>query len=220
MSTNQHADVADHHIDVLDGLRGFAVLYVMLDHLLPYHVFEHYTILRPLFVVFSMGWSGVDLFFVLSGFLITGILLKHKPANQYFKAFYGRRILRIFPLYYSLLVIFLAIVPALNFFSDRNYFFTSNGTTWQYWTFMVNLGSVTGMASHAFLAVAWSLSIEEQYYFVWPSLVRFVTVRTVQRICIIGLVGFALLRPVLYFFFHETATWLYHFTFTHLDGIL
>lgn len=220
MSNAQHADVADHHIDVLDGLRGFAVLYVMLDHLFPYHVFEHITFLKPLFVVFSMGWSGVDLFFVLSGFLITGILLKHKGSNSYFKAFYGRRILRIFPLYYLLLIAFLIFIPALDLFPGSNNFWTSEGTTWQYWTFMVNLGPATNMAGHAFLSVAWSLAIEEQYYFVWPSVVRFVTKQTVQRICVAGLVGFGLLRVVMYFVFSESPLWLYHFTFTHLDGIL
>jgi peptidoglycan/LPS O-acetylase OafA/YrhL len=90
----------------LDGLRGLAILLVMLFHYgtalnrskLPQHALS---------IVAELGWTGVDLFFVLSGFLITGILLDSREADNYFSSFYFRRVLRIFPLYYfSLLLVF------------------------------------------------------------------------------------------------------------------
>src|SRR6187401_1524909 len=93
-------------IPALDGLRGVAIILVMLHHL---------TLYRPtagigglIGDVLFFGWSGVDLFFVLSGFLITGILIDARGAERYFTTFYARRTLRIFPLYY--LVLFLAFV--------------------------------------------------------------------------------------------------------------
>ncbi|HMD18595.1 MAG TPA: acyltransferase [Terriglobales bacterium] len=78
------------NIRALDGIRGLAIIFVMFAHFL------------------SFGWAGVDLFFALSGFLITGILLDTRKANNYFGAFYARRFLRIFPLYYSVLIVILA----------------------------------------------------------------------------------------------------------------
>src|SRR5579863_3399053 len=94
------------NIRALDGIRGLAIISVL---------FHHFETLIPgcngaLYAakaVFSFGWAGVDLFFALSGFLITGILLDTHDANNYFSAFYARRILRIFPLYYSVLTVVL-----------------------------------------------------------------------------------------------------------------
>jgi hypothetical protein len=103
-------------VSALDGLRGCAVLMVMLYHFTA--ALEHPVSLGGALVrkAFSGGWIGVDLFFVLSGYLITGILFDAKganeegegrrtPARRYFGAFYGRRALRIFPLYYGVLVL-------------------------------------------------------------------------------------------------------------------
>src|SRR6516165_3818265 len=81
------------HIKSLDGLRGIAILLVFIFHYVPRN-FQ-----SPLEFVASLGWSGVDLFFVLSGFLITGILYDSRNARGYFRAFYMRRVLRLFPVY-------------------------------------------------------------------------------------------------------------------------
>src|SRR5690348_15214555 len=91
------------HIPALDGLRGIAVLSVMLYHCFP-------------FLITKLGWAGVDLFFVLSGFLITGILLDSKAKPNYYKNFIVRRVLRIFPLYYFVLALMLLLIPF--FFPD------------------------------------------------------------------------------------------------------
>src|SRR5580700_11689422 len=94
-------------IPQLDALRGLAVLLVLL----------HNTNIYPswhLGFISDNGWMGVDLFFVLSGFLITGILLDTKQSAEYFKNFYARRCLRIWPLYYSLIFFMFVVVRFLN----------------------------------------------------------------------------------------------------------
>src|SRR3979409_1142111 len=95
---------------VLDGIRGFAILLVVF-----YHNFGFIN-------YFFFGWLGVDLFFVLSGFLITDILLKTLTNKNYLTNFYMRRILRIFPLYYLSLILFLIILPKLNLRFDVKYY--------------------------------------------------------------------------------------------------
>src|SRR6516165_3661155 len=87
------------HVPALDGIRGLAILLVLMCHLA-----EKFTFARPSLMVLRnvgfAGWTGVDLFFVLSGFLITGILWDAREDHHYFKSFYARRTVRIFPLYY------------------------------------------------------------------------------------------------------------------------
>src|SRR5437899_7703902 len=90
----------------LDGIRGMAILLVMLHNESGIYPSLH------LQNVFANGWMGVDLFFVLSGFLITGILLDCRDSESYFRNFYARRCLRIWPLYYSLILLMFVILPA------------------------------------------------------------------------------------------------------------
>jgi peptidoglycan/LPS O-acetylase OafA/YrhL len=96
------------HLPVLDGVRGAAILMVLLFHFWQgMSIYQHRfsTTITRLLSLFSIGQKGVDLFFVLSGFLITGILLRTKRSPHYFKNFYIRRSLRIFPLYYGVVFI-------------------------------------------------------------------------------------------------------------------
>src|SRR5512137_1163101 len=111
-SSSARAPVPGAHVPALDGLRGVAVLLVLVFH------FAHIDgdgggVERALLGATRAGWAGVDLFFVLSGFLITGILLDARGATGYFKAFYARRVLRIFPLYYAYLAVLFLAVPLL-----------------------------------------------------------------------------------------------------------
>ena len=95
-----------HNIRALDGIRWLAIILVMFHHFEPL-IPPSDLLIKSVKLAFSFGWVGVDLFFALSGFLITGILLDTRQAKNYFGAFYARRILRIFPLYYFALTVIL-----------------------------------------------------------------------------------------------------------------
>src|SRR5689334_996479 len=101
------ADVAKPHIPELDGVRGLAILLVLIWHYVVYPRYDWLYYYAPnTAVAFGLTWSGVDLFFILSGFLLGGILLDNARAPHYFKAFYVRRACRILPLYFAWLLLF------------------------------------------------------------------------------------------------------------------
>jgi peptidoglycan/LPS O-acetylase OafA/YrhL len=183
----------------LDGLRGLAILLVMLYHT------THYGIARTaadkaLTIVPSVGWSGVDLFFVLSGFLITGILLGAKDSKAYYRAFYARRVLRIFPLYYATLAFFFLIVPRLSFFEPIDYFWNPGASHEQlwYWLYLSNVqAALSGAWHHKTLDITWSLAIEEHFYLVWPLVVRLASERRLLQICAGTIVAALALRALL-----------------------
>src|SRR5687767_13351351 len=108
----------------LDGLRGLAILLVV--------TFHNFGFIDE----FIFGWLGVDLFFVLSGFLITGILLKTVGAPHYLRNFFARRILRIFPLYYLSLIIFLVILPLVGIYKNELAYYTQH--QWWLWLYLQN----------------------------------------------------------------------------------
>ena len=119
---------------------------------------------------FNYGWLGVDLFFVLSGFLITDILLTTVNTPRYFRNFYARRVLRIFPLYYLVLVLFIFVFPLFpRFILYSPYYPQNQGWFWLYfqnWLFIVKPAGNISALFHF-----WSLAVEEQFYLVWPLLV-------------------------------------------------
>ena len=128
----------------------------------------------------NSGWAGVQLFFVLSGFLITGILLKAKETESPLRIFYTRRILRIFPLYYACLFFFFVLLPLFDvlpavYQGDYQY------QLW-YWFYQSNWSNAALDGNG--LAHFWSLAIEEQFYLVWPLVVYFVSRRTLIGVCI------------------------------------
>jgi len=151
------------HIPALDGIRGAAILLVLFHHLANSlkNEFGYRNVLQG---VASSGWIGVDLFFVLSGFLITGILYDSKASKSYFKNFYMRRVLRIFPLYYGTLLLALllrVVLPDLNSHGTEN-------PSWL-WIYATNIVLAwKGAGAFGALDHFWSLAIEEQFYFVWP----------------------------------------------------
>lgn len=161
------------HIPALDCIRGLAVLLIIL-----FHFFD--------FVIFKFGWVGVDLFFVLSGFLITGILLDSKSATYYYRNFIVRRILRIFPLYYFVLLISLIVVPLVwpMLFGGGFEYYTHNQL--YFWLYMQNwLYSNTGFPKNPTLIHFWSLAVEEQFYIFWPFIVG---VFSARRLFIVSLI--------------------------------
>lgn len=167
------------HIAELDGLRGVAILAVMAFHLrpsMPY--FGHF---RFVYYILDAGRSGVDLFFVLSGFLITTILLNTKESPQYFRSFYGRRAVRIFPLYFAALIAFYHIHLPLMHRAGVWQEVTHSDEIW-YWTYLANWRQIAEF-SVVQLDHFWSLCIEEQFYFIWPAMVYFCSARMLPRMC-------------------------------------
>jgi peptidoglycan/LPS O-acetylase OafA/YrhL len=165
----------------LDGLRGIAILLVMLFH-------QTLTVGSTgvdRFVAFWTlgGWIGVDLFFVLSGFLITGILYDAKRSTGYFRNFYARRVLRIAPLYYGVVAFSLLILPHLPYWKP-DALARIDGDEWWYWLYLSNISIAMHDAfRHGILDVSWSLAIEEQFYLTWPLIVLITDRRRLISLC-------------------------------------
>lgn len=182
-------------IAALDGLRGIAILMVMYFHLLPEAIWPAQAWLRKTLQT-GIG-SGVDLFFVLSGFLITGILLDTHGSPHYFRNFYARRILRIFPLYYGALAVIFGLLPALGLLGGASFDNIRELSPW-HWAYLSNVAwflHPTGLDSAQLeLRHFWSLAIEEHFYLIWPLLVGFATPRRVRHLCLAIFVASLALR--------------------------
>src|SRR5512137_2654482 len=193
------------HHPALDGMRGVAVLMVLAFHFL--HVDgEGGAAERVLLSASRSGWAGVDLFFVLSGFLITGILLDARGAPGYFRAFYARRVLRIFPLYYAYLAVLFLAVPLLLPSLD-----VKRETQGWLWTYLGNVlfAREGGFQASPYTAHFWSLAVEEQFYLAWPVLVWVLPRRRLALVCL-GLVAgaFALRLGIHRTTFNATAAYV------------
>lgn len=193
------------YIPELQGLRGLAVLAVF--------VFHCHTRLEGTWIHYASlwGWAGVNLFFVLSGFLITSILLAARGKPHYFRNFYGRRALRIWPVYILLLVVCYAV---------PEWFL---GDTWAHQARPVTLIAYALLLQnlrHAplpgTLGPTWSLAIEEQYYLLWAPLVRFIPRLWMLAVLLVAtFIGSPLVRLT-----QHGASWMTPtHTLIHLDGI-
>lgn len=145
-------------IPQLDGIRGIAILLVLGSHAEGYRLID-------LSGWAKSGWWGVDLFFVLSGFLITGILADAKGSHRYFRNFYGRRVLRILPVYF--------LVLALSYLLMRGNVLpeTAQAFPWAPYLLIIQNVFFSTAGFHA-LGATWSLAVEEHFYLVWPWLMR------------------------------------------------
>jgi peptidoglycan/LPS O-acetylase OafA/YrhL len=206
-------------IKALDGLRGIAVLLVITSHFFPYPIHPNGAFERLYAGVVNFGYSGVDLFFVLSGFFITRILISTRGRQSYFSSFYVRRILRIWPLYFSLCIVAIVVIPAIPQFASHHFFSTETGSSAYYWLFLNNFWDVLPVRGYVFLAVTWSLAMEEQFYLVWPLIIWLLTPQRIFHVAVGMIVGTAILRNVLYYGFGVSGETLYYDTFTHLDGL-
>ena len=161
----------------LDGLRGVAILLVLLRHYIAVDAqpARHSLVARALFFL-RLSWSGVDLFFVLSGFLIGGILVDARGSPAYFKAFYARRFFRIVPVYAVVCVIFAAAsaAGAERWWGTGGAFLFSRPPPWYAFVFFLQnvFVAVRGTFDPLAVGVMWSLAIEEQFYLTLPLLVR------------------------------------------------
>ena len=189
---------ASGRIPELDGLRGLAILLVILCHYVgnPDHAPLGFWPHRAL-IAFTAGWSGVDLFFVLSGFLIGGILLDAHSSPHYFRAFYMRRVFRILPIYYLWTLLFAAsVVVVLVFLPGRGGVASSDFLRVPVQLlFLQNVFIGMPHFTWMWFVVTWSLAIEEQFYLIAPPLIRFLTLGRL----VVALVATIVLAPLLRF---------------------
>lgn len=187
----------------LDGLRALAVTLVFIEH---YGGGSHGgTFLNWFNRVRVVGSAGVSLFFVLSGFLITGILYDTLQGNHYFRNFYARRSLRIFPIFYLVLVLCLVLTPILHFRLQWGHlsfpFYLGNLFANWNWS-LYELISPTHPALSINLGHFWSLFVEEQFYLIWPVVIFLVRDRVkLIRLSLVVILAVLLLRIGLVCFF-------------------
>jgi peptidoglycan/LPS O-acetylase OafA/YrhL len=166
------------HLPALDGIRGLAISWVVFHNTtdsLPQTVHGASHLLA---LLAHPGWIGVQLFFALSGFLITGILLDTQRATNYFFAFYAKRALRILPLYYAVLILLLIVAPHLE---RGTAMLQATPKEWlSLWLFIVNWTHAAPYGSAHF----WSLAVEEQFYLLWPLIVHRLSARRLFWACI------------------------------------
>ena len=194
------------HIPALDGLRGLAILAVFFHHYGAGGGQSGSTAIKWMATVCGLGWSGVDLFFVLSGFLITGILYDTQNDPAYYRKFYARRALRIFPIYYAFAAIALIVLP-FNVWHPGDAFF------------LVYLGYPAALIWPSLISVPigithlWSLSAEEQFYALWPWLIRRLgSPRRILRLCLAAIILALLLRIAF-------QSWAYEFLLCRMDDL-
>jgi peptidoglycan/LPS O-acetylase OafA/YrhL len=164
----------------LDGLRGIAIALVFV------HTTNVVEVSNSIFgsilpKMASIGWVGVQLFFVLSGFLITRYLLAHQGTPHYFKNFYGRRVLRIFPLYYATLIFFFVVLPWAGL-APQGIRDDQSRQIW-FWLFLSNWTEFIGFGGLS-LPHLWSIAVEEQFYLLWPLVVWRTPPKRLIHICI------------------------------------
>jgi peptidoglycan/LPS O-acetylase OafA/YrhL len=188
--------ISQGRIPELDGLRGMAILLVMVGHYFSVPGIGAASLLNGYW--FRLGWTGVDLFFVLSGFLIGGILLSARDSPNYFKTFYARRFFRIIPLYYAWILIYVILsVTAGNYLSTRvGSVQKVDISILAHLLFLQNFHEfLKGSVSFWWFSSTWSLAVEEQFYLVAPLLVKYLS----RRALAIVLVCVTLCAPVLRF---------------------
>ncbi len=180
------------HCPELDGVRGIAIAMVTLyrfgKELQPEHQ-AAYDIARS---IGGFGSRGVDLFFVLSGFLITGILLHTKSSPGYFTNFIARRALRIFPLYFAALFVCLYVVPAL---LTAPAFELAKVDQFYLWAYCSNVRMAwTNAWCFGPLDHFWSLAVEEHFYLIWPAVIYFLSPKSLLRLTVATVLAVGLIR--------------------------
>jgi peptidoglycan/LPS O-acetylase OafA/YrhL len=216
--TSSPERLSSHHIRSLDGFRGLAFLLVFVRH---YALSSHATspMIQHMEAIGSGGWMGVDLFFTLSGFLITGILLDTRDTPHYLRNFYVRRALRIFPLYYGLFLLLFLLTPFLHLQwrpGHLAYLFYAGNIAY-------NLDPTLAQIKPAIeMMHFWSLAIEEQFYFIWPFLILLIPTRkALVRTCFaLSAAGLVLRCLLVHWSLGAGSEWAYAELPTHMDGLL
>lgn len=204
-------------VQALDGVRGVAILLTLM-----FHSFDASQSLAP------VGERGVDLFFVLSGFLITGILVDTRDQAAYFRNFYVRRAVRILPLYYLFVALMLFVAPRiaellpddLGGVKDLRSLGQGPDGVWTVWVYLQNFVLARGPRSLPGLGHLWSLAIEEQFYVFWPLVVFVVPARWRLRLVVGGIVASMALRTGLLWGGVIDDWSARELTYTRLDSLL
>ncbi len=216
-----HRDV---HLPALDGIRGLAVLLVIVHHCVAGGAPPRNFTEKACEVLAGRAWVGVDLFFVLSGFLITGILLDTRERAGYFRSFYPRRMLRTFPLYYATLAVCFFVLPWIPaaVFDGVRELSSRQGWFWlhvsNFYTGFHNVLRPDGPDS-GWMATFWSLAVEEHFYLVWPLLVFWLRPRALAWACgalLATTLGVRMALAARGFGFE----FIYYSTFSRLDGLV
>lgn len=195
----------------LDCLRGLAIAMVLLFHgFASRYSTEGLSGIPRLFVqMVSPGWAGVNLFFALSGFLITGILLDSQHQARYYRNFYVRRALRILPAYYALLVL-LALLGRHGIL-DQKFSWAFLGMSVIY---LSNMSPLLGVPMQ--FGVLWSLSVEEHFYLFWPLVVRNVSRNIVGIMAVLITVGASFARVAAFWLGYD---YFGHYTWLVADAL-
>ena len=177
----------------LDGLRGVAVAMVILHH--SWYGARVGPLATSLEIVAKFGWAGVDLFFALSGFLITQILLRTRTHEGYYRSFYARRCLRILPLFFLVVgttVVAAPLLEATSWFPDLG--IQDRGPSWLYLLFLVLFWVAAQGFTWLPLDITWSLAIEEQFYVVWAPVVRKLDLKKLGQVLLLVLLWSPVIR--------------------------
>lgn len=202
-------------VAALDGVRG-AAIFIVLVHNAGFVLRGSTAVLPKIASAITVtGWIGVQLFFVLSGFLITGILMDARGSPRFFRTFYLRRTLRIFPLYYIFLAAAFLLVPLAA--ELPSWSATAHRNQWWYWLYASNWGSPLGHDVPG-LSHFWSLAVEEQFYVVWPLVVFLLSGRALIGLCVTIIVTAPLARWILHTFAMPVLA-SYEFTFARWDAL-
>ncbi len=206
------SNITKQYIPQLDGLRGLAIILVVT-----FHYFGNYA-------AFSFGWSGVDLFFVLSGYLITSRLIALQQKKSPLKKFYINRALRILPIYYLVLAVFYLsfnlLVKKENF-----HLFTFYNRNWASFVFFVQNWSMifSSGVKENFLDHFWSLAVEEQFYLLWPWFLYFFWQKKYFAKLILVIIALIIIyRSLIFFYYPAWQDYRHYFynTFCRMDGFL
>jgi peptidoglycan/LPS O-acetylase OafA/YrhL len=207
-------------IPQLDGLRGLAIALVLIFHYVGFAVdYGGPSFLRWVFRATSLGWSGVDLFFVLSGFLIGGILLDARESPNYFRVFYRRRVCRIFPLYFA----FLAVILVVGHFARPPLQAMFQPVI--PWPALVAFCQNFWMARHNILGAVvvsptWSLAVEEQFYLTLPAVISFVRPARLIWVLSGGMVLAPLIRVAMFLASPRLSAGIYVLLPCRMDALL
>ncbi len=213
-SSHVQTRTASDFIPGLDGLRAIAILWVVLHNALAFD-FGSGERIKVLSIIANAGWVGVQLFFVLSGFLITRNLIRTRENPNYFRAFYTRRALRILPLCYVFLFVSLVLVPFIWPDTEAGAPFQV-GHIWL-WAFLYNWSVPLGWPSFG-IPHFWSLAVEEQFYLIWPFVVYRIRSSRLLMFCA-SLVLLAFCSRVLLRLFEANADMIYEFTICRMDAL-